>query len=221
MEKSRDEGVFMIGTAGPTVGRLKRPSWRDPRLLIGLVLIAVAVVAVSALTRASDSTAPYFAAKQVLTPGTVLTEADVVVVRVRVPTDVYVSAEGDDAPWGEVVTRVVGEGELLPVAAVAQAKDVDLRAVAVRTATPLAKDIGTGSVVDIWLTQEAAGVPESSLIAQSVVVSQVESDDGAFAVGSGETVYVLVPQADMSDFLGSVATEGAISIVGRAGGGQQ
>lgn len=207
----------MNGTPGPTVGRLKRPSWRDPRLLVGLVLIAIAVVAVSTTIRASDRTAPYYAAKDVLTPGTVLAESDVTVTHVRVSDGVYLSAESE-APWGAVVTRVVGEGELVPVEAVGVADDVEVRAVAVRTTSPLAGDIGTGSIVDVWLTVETDGGPASEPVAEGVVVSQIERDSGAFAVGSAETVYVLVPQAAMSEFLGAIATDGQISIVGQVSG---
>ncbi|WP_152649856.1 hypothetical protein [Demequina oxidasica] len=209
----------MSGTSGPVAGRLKRPSWRDPRLLIGLVLIAVAVVAVSASIRASDSTEPYYTAIKVLTPGTEVSESDVAVTRVRVAPDVYVSAQGDP-PWGQVVTRVIGEGELLPTDAVTGASEVDVRAVAVRTQNPLAQDIESGSVVDVWLTTGNDGSPVSTPVAEGLIVSQVEQEDSAFTVGAAQTVYVLVPQDSMSDFLGAVATEGEISIVGRAAGGE-
>lgn len=208
----------MSGMSSPTAGRLKRPSWRDPRLLIGLVLIAIAVVAVAAAMRASDSTQPYYAAKHVLTPGMQLTEADVVVTNVRVAKGLYVAADSTAGPWGSTVTRVVGQGELVPADAVGAAGDVDVRAVAVRTATPLAEDIGPGSVVDVWLTAPTDAGVVSTPVADSLVVSQVEHDDGAFAVGSAETVYVLVPQAALGDFLGAVATDGDISIVGRTRG---
>jgi len=208
----------MNSSLAPMAGRLRRPSWRDPRLLIGLVMIAIAVVAVSATVRAADRTAPYYTATEVLTPGTVLTESHVTVTHVRVSDGVYVRAD-EEAPWGEVLTRVVGKGELLPSEAVATATDVDFRAVAVRTTSPLAEDVVTGSVVDVWLTSESEAGPVSRSVADSLVVSQIEHDDGAFAVGSAETVYVLVPQTAMSEFLGAIATDGDISIVGRAPGG--
>ncbi|HZJ39418.1 MAG TPA: hypothetical protein VFD20_00510, partial [Demequina sp.] len=69
----------------PVAGRLRRPGWRDPRLLAGLLLIAVAVTAVAGIVRSADTTFPYYAAADTLTPGTVLTRDDVVVVRVRIP----------------------------------------------------------------------------------------------------------------------------------------
>lgn len=212
-----DKGVTMSGTSGPTVGRLKRPSWRDPRLLVGLVLIAIAVVAVSAIVGAADRTAPYYTATAVLTPGTVLKESDVTVTHVRVGDGVYVSADGE-APWGSVVTRVVGAGELIPAGAVASSAQVNVRAVAVHTTSPLAADVTRGSIVDVWLTTDTADGPVSTPVAQALVVSQIERDSGAFAVGVAETVYVLVPQESMSQFLGDIATEGQISIVGQVAG---
>jgi hypothetical protein len=114
---------------------------------------------------------------------------------------------------------VVGQGELIPSDSLASADEVDVRAVAVRTATPLAKDIGAGSAVDVWLTMQTDEGPVSTPIADSLIVSQVENDEGAFAVGSTETVYVLVPQDAMGEFLGAMASDGDISVVGRAGGG--
>ena len=95
---------------GPIAGRLKRPTWRDPRLLIGIALIALSVVSVGSMVRSADTTVPHYAASEVLTPGTVLTQANVVVTRVRVSQGEYLGADAD-APWGQVVTRVVEPGE--------------------------------------------------------------------------------------------------------------
>lgn len=206
----------MTATHGPVAGRLKRPSWRDPRLLIGLLLIAVSVIAVSTVVRGSDQTAPYYAANAVLTPGTVLKESDLLIAHVRVGDGVYVLADAEP-PWGSVVTRIVGAGELVPADAVSSVAEVDVRAVAVRTSTPLARGIENGSIVDVWLTTEVDGSPVSTQVANGLVVNQVERDEGAFAVGSNETVYVLVPANAMSEFLGAIATEGDVSIVGQAG----
>lgn len=216
----------------PVAGRLRRPGWRDPRLLVGLVLIAVAVTAVSAMVRSADTTVPYYAARDTLTPGTVITEDDVVVVRARVSGGGYIAADGSgddagngdagstEAPWGKVVTRVVGDGELLPAAALADPEDFDGRTIAVRTALPLAAGIDTGSLVDVYLTVERAGAPETRLVASDLVVESVDTEDGSFSSSSTETVYVVVPQGDLEDFLDALAADGDISVVGIAGGGK-
>lgn len=200
----------------PVAGRLRRPGWRDPRLMVGLLLIAVAVTAVTGIVRSADTTAPYYAAADTLTPGTVLTRDDVVVVQVRIPDATYV-APGEE-PWGQVVTRVVGSGELVPQAALATQEDFNGRPIAVRTSLPLADGVERGSVVDIYLTRTDADEPRTELVASSLVVESVDHDSGSFSAGSVETVYVVVPQRDISPFLDALAAEGDISVVGPAGG---
>lgn len=200
----------------PVAGRLRRPGWRDPRLLVGLLLIAVAVTAVAGIVRSADTTFPYYAAADTLTTGTVLTTDDVVVVRVRIPDGTYV-APGEE-PWGQVVTRVVGNGELVPRAALAAPADFDGRPIAVRTSLPLADGVERGSVVDVYLTRTDADEPRTELVASSLVVESVDHDSGSFSAGSVETVYVVVPQRDIEQFLDALAAEGDISVVGPAGG---
>ncbi len=200
----------------PVAGRLRRPGWRDPRLLVGLLLIAVAVTAVAGIVRSADTTVPYYAAADTLTPGTVLARDDVVVVRVRIPDGTYV-APGEE-PWGQVVTRVVGHGELMPHAALAEPADFTGRSIAVRTSLPLADGVERGSVVDVYLTRTDADEPRTELVASRLVVESVDHDSGSFSAGSVETVYVVVPQRDIAQFLDALAAKGDISVVGLAGG---
>ena len=42
--------------------RLQRPTWRDPRLLVGILLVLVSVIAVVGIVRAGDRTQAYLAA---------------------------------------------------------------------------------------------------------------------------------------------------------------
>ena len=200
----------------PVVGRLRRPGWRDPRLLVGLLLIAMSVTAVTGIVRSADQTTAYYAARDTIAPGTVLEEEDLVVVRVRVPEALYV--EPGSEPWGQVVTRVVADGELVPIAALADATEFDGRPVAVETNLPLAEGITSGSLVDIYLTTTQDDVPLTELVASSLVVETVERDSGSFSTGSAETVYVVVPRGDIETFLSALAADGDISVVGMAGG---
>ncbi|WP_159448410.1 SAF domain-containing protein [Demequina sp. NBRC 110052] len=206
----------MTTQASPVAGRLTRPSWRDPRLLIGLVLIALSVAAVASIVRGADRTEPFYAARGPLPAGTVLDESDVVVVQVRVADGVYAAPAAP--PWGRVLSRSVGEGELVPMAALVAPEAFDGRPVAVTTARPLAEGIGRGAIVDVWLTVEGAdGAPTSTLVGESLVVDAVQTSSGAFTATGSETVYVVVPEAEMEGFLDALATEGELSVVGLAG----
>lgn len=205
----------MNPASGPVAGRLKRPGWTDPRLLLGLALIALSVWGTASVVAKADRTEPYLVAKGTLTPGTALTESSVVVADVRVGSG-YVSA--DDAPWGSVVTRTIMPGELIPSSALAEADDYGLRPVAVESSLPLAEGIVPGALVDVWLTREGIMGSESVLVASGLVVDEVDQGSGSFSQGA-ETVYVLVPSDDVGDFLSALAGEGDVVVVGIPGRG--
>lgn len=194
-------------------GRLRRPSWRDPRLLVGLVLMAVAVAGVVAIVQRADTTAPYYAAAAPLTPGHVIERGDVVVAHVRVSEGTYMPADAG-APWGLVVTRGIGAGELLPAAALSDADDVGVRSIAIETTRPLAAGIGVGSSVDLWVTVDGDDGPHSTLVQTALVVIEVADGDRSIAGTRGPTVYVAVPEGQVGAVLDSVASGGEIALVG-------
>ncbi len=193
-------------------GRLKRPSWSDPRLLVGLLLIAIAVVAVGLTVKATDDSVSYYAARDTLTPGTVLSESSVDVAQGRVPGEAYVAVEGSE-PWGMVVSRTVAAGELVPHGALVEAADADVRPIAVVTGVPLAEGIEPGSIVDVWVSKESDDERATVVIAEGLTVAAVDRGDGAFATRE-DTVHVAVPTADVGAFLGAVSGGGTIAVVG-------
>ena len=72
--------------------------------------------------------------------------------------------------------------------------------------------------MDVWLTVEGAdGAPTSTLVGESLVVDAVQTSSGAFTSTGSETVYVVVPEAEMEGFLDALATDGELSVVGLAG----
>ena len=135
----------------PAAARLRAPSWRDPRLLVGLLLVLGAVVLGARVVAAADDTSPYYAAARPLVPGDRVGADDVRVVDVRLPdsADGYVGARDPLAP-GTVATRTVGEGELLPRSALGTQGDVALQPVGIPVEAA-APGLGTGAVVDVWV----------------------------------------------------------------------
>jgi hypothetical protein len=182
-----------------------------------VVLIALSIVAVASIVRAADSTTEFYAARDTLTPGTVLTKADVVVTDAKVEGEAYLQVVREPA-WGQVVTTVIRAGELVPVAALTEQERFDGRPVALRTSLPVGASIDRGSLVDVWLTVvQDDGAPLSTLVVGGVVVDEVERDAGAFAVSGSETVHVVVPTADVPQVLDAIATQGDIAVVGLGG----
>lgn len=214
--RSRQDGTQggdMAVQGGAVSGRIRRPSWRDPRLLVGLVLIAIAVAAVVMVIDRADITQPHFAAARDLPPGTVIADSDLVVVQVKVSGETYVDPGTDLA--GAVVARAIGSGELIPAAALVDADAYGARTIPVETSLPLADAVKAGTVVDLWVsTDDDLGV-SSSLVGEGLVVVDVKREDGAFGT-TGQTVYVAVPTEDVSQVLTAVAADGDIAVVAAA-----
>lgn len=213
----------------PVANRLRRPGWRDPRLLAGVAMVAAAVALGSWLVRSAQHVEPVYAARHALVAGDPVRPDDLVVVGVRgVDLARYLPA---DRAVGEVVAlRTVGAGELVPRAAVGDAADVDVRSVAVPLAGAPGHDLVVGAVVDLWFTPrpDTGGSPDvapgtsasaaARPLAQGVTVSEVSSGDSAFATQAGAGVRVLVPSARLADVLQALAADGTVDVVPVPGG---
>ncbi|WP_205739833.1 hypothetical protein [Georgenia sp. SYP-B2076] len=207
----------------PLARRLRRPTWRDPRLGIGLLLVAGSVAVGTWAVRDAAATTDVYAARQALVPGDVLDAEALVVeqVRLRAPEGRYLLA-ADGPPESSVVIRTVGAGELVPRTAVGRSDAVDLRPVVVPLGLSVPADLGPGTVVDLWLTlppvaRTASGEPaqaaDPALLAADLVVAEVLEDSSMFVGGTGVSVELLVPRLSLPDVLGALASDGQLVAV--------
>ncbi len=217
------------GLPRPVATRLRRPGWRDPRLLVGLVLVAASVALGAWAVGAAGRTVPVYAAVGSLVPGDVL-DADAVEVReVRLGAagSAYLSAD-EPLPDGVVVQRTVGDGELVPRSALSSVDELAVRPVAVAVPGVLPEGLVAGSAVDLWFVPDDAGVPTGPgasegaaqapprgpyELAAGLVVAEVTKPEGAFAVGGTTTVHVLVPVDRLTEVLAATAAEGDVQVV--------
>ncbi|WP_425956367.1 hypothetical protein [Xylanimonas sp. McL0601] len=209
----------------PVAQRLRRPSWRDPRLVTGVVLVALAVSLGSWAVSTASRTVPVWAAAGPLTPGDRVTPDAVRAVEVRLGdgADLYLPAD-QPLPEGLVATRVVDEGELVARSALGDAAGLDLRSVAVPVDGALSARVRKGSVVDVWFVPDAAPggrdreAPAPRAVVEGVVVEQVDDAGTGLVVGSATTLHVLVPTADLPDLLAALGDDGTVDVVPLAGG---
>lgn len=204
--------------------RIRRPSWRDPRLGVGVLLVAASVALGSWVVAQAGSTVEAYAAADVLVPGQSVTADDLAVVHVQV-TDlpgIYLTPEhGLDAE--AVALRTVGAGELLPAGAIGGAGQVDLRPVTIPTAASAASALVRGGQVDIWVARpDAQGAGGARLAPEELLtgvpVAQVLEDTALFA-GSGQVyVQVLVPGADLAAVLEALSSGAEMTLVPGVGG---
>lgn len=208
----------------PPATRSTRASWRDPRLWVGLAVVAASVlIGVRVLARADD-TAPVWAARGDLAAGTVLDEEDVVVHRVRFGDDVdaglYLSADQPLPDGGRLLHGIAG-GELVPASAVGTTGESGLLTVPLalpQLAVP--PDVTTGSRVDIWVTveDEASGRVRSRPLLTDVVVAAAPRPDATFG-SSGDRQLVVTVDPSQARQLGrtlAAVGESSITVVGRS-----
>jgi hypothetical protein len=204
-------------------GRRERGAVRlDPRLLIGLVLVAGSTIGTWALVEAMDDTREVLVAPETLTPGSRVDEASLRVESVRLGGLAAGYLAPDDVPEGGlVVTRTVQAGELVPAASVADRESAELAVVVVASERPLPDEVRPGALVDVWTAAEVErGVHEPpAVLVAGAEVAVVTEPDGMMAA-EGPTVELLIPREKTAAFLEALGAGHAIDLVpARAAGG--
>ncbi|WP_456788005.1 hypothetical protein [Cellulomonas sp. P5_C5] len=203
----------------PVAARLRRPGWRDPRLLAGIAMVAASVLLGSWAVRTAQATVPVYVTRAALVPGDRVTAEDLAVVDVRLGTvnlDHYLRADRQVAADG-VVVRAVGRGELVPASAVGSSADLDLRPVSVTLTRAPSSDVVPGALVDLWFTppapKEDAEPAEPNELAGGLTVAEVSTPSGAFGASGGSAVQVLVPSSLLPVILTALSAEGTVDVV--------
>jgi hypothetical protein len=199
-----------------TANRRVRAVAFDPRLAIGLGLVAASVAGVLAIVSAADETVEVYAAGTSLAPGDRIAPGDLEPRHVRLDdVESLYLVPGEVPAAGLVVTRSVAEGELVPVSAIGSVEGLRLTSVVLEVSGALAAAVQPTSLVDIWAAREVEGGgfgPPSAIVSAATVVRLLESDS-IVSGGSTTAIEVLVPKAKLARVLEAIANRDAISIV--------
>ncbi|WP_435745986.1 hypothetical protein [Nocardioides sp. SYSU DS0663] len=217
---SRSTGPSHEPTAGTTAGPTAPPAapvpsatragsspWRDPRLWVGVLLVAASVVGGARLLASVDDSVQVWAVGADLGAGDRVTTADLVPERVRFADgsalERYFTVD-DELPADLALTRGVAAGELLPRAAVGSADEAGTVSV------PLAVDaelvppaVAGGSVVDVFLTGSRR-TPDGPVLDDVVVVDAPSLAEG-FGTSGRRQLVVAVPEAEAEPFFARLA----------------
>ena len=211
-----------LPTDVPPATRSTSRGWRDPRLWVGIVLVAGSVVAGSRVLAAADDTTAVWAAAGDLAAGESLTADDLASTRVRFADAAdagrYIEVE-DRLPDELTLTRALGAGELVPLTALG-APDQGTVSVAISLpADQVPTDIGSGSRVDVWVVDDNRGRSAAEVVLEDVAVLEAPTAADSFAAATGRQVVLGVPQ-DERDALAVILAgsgEESLRIVGRGG----
>lgn len=215
----------MSVASSPPARRLERPRWLDPRLVVGVALVLVAVAVGAKVVGDAERGELVWSASRDLPAGTTLRVDDLQATAVRLAgsTGEYVDAN-TAPPDGYVLVRDVAAGELVPAAAVAPAALAPPRRL---VSVPVAvhhfpSGLGRGHRVDVYvMTASASGTATATapeLVLADAAVAEVAGGSGGFGPSGGTVGIVLeVQAADAAAVVAAVAT-GTIQLVRVPGG---
>ncbi len=204
----------------PRAHRLQRPSWRDSRLLIGLILVLLSATLGAKVLASADDTVPMYAASAPLRPGDRLSADNLtrVDVQLRDQSSRYLAARGAPAP-DSYALRDVPEGELVPVSAVGTQAQVTVQPVTVQVDATAAAALTVNSLVDVWLSpRDPATTQEryldASLTLERVSVSAVPAQTGRFGGGASTApVQIRVPRAKVATVISGIDKQARFTLV--------
>lgn len=202
--------------------RLAKPSWKDPRLLIGILLVLASVAGVVALVDGASKSVPMYAAKDALTVGQRITAEDFIIVDVQLgEVDGKYLSPNEPLEDNAVAVRMVPKGELVSHSSIGRVDALNRKPASVTLEEPLPQDIVVGSRVDVWvsLPDERNGFKPPQLMLPGVEVAALNVASGAMGAGRNTQLLVLVTDTQMPAFLGAVANKAKVSVVWNPGAG--
>ncbi len=204
--------------------RHRRPGWRDPRILIGLLILAASILAGVKVLAAADNTVAVWAAAADLPAGTHPQAGDLARVQIRFGSaalaGAYLSAE-QDLPADLNLLRPVGRGELIPRSALGTGATGLVRVPLAVEIDNAPADLARGDTVDVWVGAASTAVDvrgnKADLVLDNVVVLSAVTGQDTLAPSGTRQVIVGVDAgqaAGLDRALGQI-TSGRVLITGQ------
>ncbi|MFW0180164.1 SAF domain-containing protein [Rothia sp. P5766] len=200
-----------------TAPRFKKPGLRDPRLLVGVLIIVLSILATVGLIRATNQTEPYYAVSKDLGIGDRISRENVQVVQVRLgdAAPQYISAEQDLAE-GLVATRPLKAGEILSPNAVSSEVSEGRRLVTLLLDQYAVSGFSAGNRVDIWVSRKEEGsnsFGDPEPIVEGAEIHSVTAQESIIGGTGRSAVEVWVNNEYLSQVLGASNDGSVINLV--------
>ncbi len=211
-----------VAEAGAATRRVSAPSWRDPRFLVGVVLVLAGVVAGARVVDQARDTVEVWALNRPVGAGQTLTAADLTVAEVHLDEATLATYVSARTPPGDVVAlRGLAAGELLPRTSIGGADALTARPVTVPVAGSVPPGVAVGALVDVWVVPapapadlggaDARSAPER--LVEAAEVSALVDGGGALSARSGADVQVVIPVGALPAVLQAVSAEDDLVLV--------
>lgn len=186
------------------------PLWRDPRLLGGLALIAVSILACVWLVAQARAGVSVYRATRSIAVGEVLDSTNTALVDVRVDAGPYL-LEGELAP-GAFAKRSMSEGELIARASTTDETDQNLRRFVVTVADGLPSSAKPGDAVELWALPSQREADAESRVLTSATLVRILDEEQSLA-RSGSRIEILVESGSLSQILDATSGRESLAAV--------
>lgn len=210
----------MADTSVPLALRLKRPSWKDPRLVFGVLIVIGSLLLGGWVISRADVTIGVYAADQVLLPGEVITQSQVRVQQVNLGSlDTNYLLASEPWPTGLIAAHTIGDGDLIPQSAVAQTRSLDFRPMAISVPPAVAHGLNKGDRVELWFIPQSDRQAakdqqeEPSRLVDEATISDISNTGGGLIGGGQVTVHLLVPKDAVAQVLGAQSSSGQVTVL--------
>lgn len=206
----------------PDASRHRVSAWRDPRLVVGIALVALCALLGATLLGRGDGAVGVWATRTDLADGQRVAAEDLVRREVgfvdQADADRYLPAD-ESVPEGLLLSRPLGAGELVPRSAVSAGEPEESVEVPLSVPTDsVPSTVGVGSTVDVWVVPDPGLEPrsvqaEAALVLDDVRVVELARLGGGIG-GTRQVVVALDPgQEDTLPSALARITQGAVVLV--------
>jgi hypothetical protein len=215
----------MMEQGSPTgTARLKAPSWKDPRLLIGILLVLLSVSGVVAVIGSADKTNKLYAAKEPIAVGQSISADDLEAVDVRLgDVEAFYLTVSAGLAEGDVALQRIEKHQLVPRQSLGRADALDRKPVAIPVDTALPDQVVPGARVDVWVSKpdSARSFDRPVLLLPGAEVTAVTPGSSALGASKSTVLLVLVTDQQMPELLGAQANGAKVSAVWNPSGVRQ
>ena len=202
-----------VGAEVPRATRAATTAWRDPRMILGVVIVAGCVLLGARLAATADDRVEVWSVGVAVPAGAPVEEGNLRPAEVHLPGDelaAYLSTS-EAVPAGSRARHDLAAGELLARSALGAPGEQALVEVPLSVAPDdVPRSVRRGSVVDVWVTArtgsgERRGDSRARQVLDDVVVLAVPAaSDGLAPAATRQVIVGVPPGADLGDALGSM-----------------
>lgn len=209
----------MTALPASTAKRLQRPTWKDSRLAVGILLVLLSATLGARLVGSVDDRVPVFVAASDVAAGDVVTSGALKRVEVRLGegTAQYLSGLGAP-PDGSFFLRDLRAGELVPSTALGSAGQVGVQRLTVPVEARSALGLLRGTRVDVYVSRRARGESQETSakavrVLDDVAVADVLPGSSGLGSSSQTAVQVYVPSEQVRTLVEAIGSEARVTLV--------